>query len=788
MFNLGKFGVAIELDSTQFDTNMKNAEKRINNTSKGLGGFAKGVAKIAGGIGVFKLVETGFNMIKGSIDGAISRVDTLKQFPKVLQQMGYGADEAEKATAKLIDGIDGLPTTLNGITADVQRLVNVFQDVDLATESAVGLNNAFLASGASQDQASRGLDQYIKMLSTGKVNMQSWQTLQETMPYALQQTAEAFEFTGKTAQNDFYDALKSGDITMDQFNSKIIELSDAQGGFADVAIDATKGIRTSWGNIQTAIVNGVAKSITAFDDWLESKGFGGISGVLDKIKIAVGNAFGKVNEIIPVVLDWFGVLFEKISESTAFSTMIELVSNLINKFGGLEGIVQAVLPFIQSYLSAFVEFWTGLFSGDGNLGEFFVNMINKIKEIAVPILQDAVAFIQSILGQLQTFWEENGQSIVEAVKNAFSMIASIIEFIMPAVQFVVEFVWNSIKGVIKGALDVILGAIKIFSGLFTGDWSKMWEGVKQLLSGAVKLILNLMNLSFVGGIRKLLASLAKSGLSIIKGMGTNILNAFKSLGTGALNTVKNMVSGVINFFKNLVTQGISNFNTLRTFGASIFSAIRQVITNSISTMVGSVKKLITGMASSVKGTFSGILNTAKTIFNSVKNAITNPVQTAQKAVKATVDKIKGFFTGMKLSIPSIKLPKLPKPKITGKFSLTPPSVPKISWNAKGGIFDTPTIFNTNKGLQGVGEAGPEAIIPLSSKVLAGIGKGISQNMQGGDGNNSESNTLLQEQNKLLKQLVNKDNNTYLDGKNITQNVSDRQGDRYTINSFIKGNR
>lgn len=80
---------------------------------------------------------------------------------------------------------------------------------------------------------------------------------------------------------------------------------------------------------------------------------------------------------------------------------------------------------------------------------------------------------------------------------------------------------------------------------------------------------------------------------------------------------------------------------------------------------------------------------------------------------------------MKLSIPPIKLPKLPKPKITGSFSLSPPRTPTISWNALGGVFNKPTLFNTaNAGLQGVGEAGAEAILPLNASTYGGIANGI----------------------------------------------------------------
>ena len=73
------------------------------------------------------------------------------------------------------------------------------------------------------------------------------------MPYALSETAKAFGFTGRSATNDFYKALQEGDITMDQFNNKLIELSEKQGGFAEQAKTATEGIGTSFQNMKTAV-------------------------------------------------------------------------------------------------------------------------------------------------------------------------------------------------------------------------------------------------------------------------------------------------------------------------------------------------------------------------------------------------------------------------------------------------------------------------------------------------------------------------------------------------------
>lgn len=129
-----------------------------------------------------------------------------------------------------------------------------------------------------------------------------------------------------------------------------------------------------------------------------------------------------------------------------------------------------------------------------------------------------------------------------------------------------------------------------------------------------------------------------------------------------------------------------------------------------------------------------IRTNASTSWSNIKSAITDPIDEAKTTISGIVDDIKGFFTNMKLKIPKIEMPSLPSFSMSGGFGFKPPSVPKIgvNWNAEGGIFDDPTIFNTaNAGLQGVGEAGAEAILPLNKKTLGGIGEGIASTMSSG---------------------------------------------------------
>ncbi|MCU6218041.1 tape measure protein, partial [Enterobacter bugandensis] len=125
-------------------------------------------------------------------------------------------------------------------------------------DTAIALNNAFLASGASTADASRGMQQYVQMLSKGTVDMQSWRSIQETMPIAMDKVAKSFKDQGVNSVNELYDALQDGTITFDDFNNRLIKLNDGVGGFAELAKKNSAGIRTSFSNIKTAVVKGLA--------------------------------------------------------------------------------------------------------------------------------------------------------------------------------------------------------------------------------------------------------------------------------------------------------------------------------------------------------------------------------------------------------------------------------------------------------------------------------------------------------------------------------------------------
>jgi len=522
----GRVIIDVELDDGRVVKGVTNIDRGF----KGLMSTAKGVAasigKIAAGIGVFELARKAVNMVTSSLDGAIDRYDTLNNFPRIMQQLGFDAATSDKAIKRLSDGIQGLPTRLDEIAKSAQSIALMTNDLDLAVETALALNNAFIASGSSAADAERGLTQYVQMLAKGKPDAQSWYTLLETMGPALNKVAEAFGFTGASAKNDLYEALKEGHITFDEFNAKIIELNNAQGGFAEMAQTAAGGIRTAITNMRTWFVMGVTDILKAIDEALG--GTGSLEKAINGLKPIVQGFFQWIARNIPVVVDHF----RRVKDSLD--------------------------PWIPSV---------------NQVRDIFISAFTAIKNFVVPALKDVVSFIMSIWGNLTAWWKRHGDMIIEAVQNIFAVMQKV----WPVIKAIVVSTWESIKGTIQGAINVITGIIQFFAALFTGNWSGMWEAVKQIVSGAVTLIWNLIQLWFVGRILGVARTFVSSFRNVIS-------NGLK----GITNIFRNAFQGVLNFFKNI---GRQFYNAGRGLIQQIINGIKSTARN----VLGSARGLLQGV-------------------------------------------------------------------------------------------------------------------------------------------------------------------------------------------------
>lgn len=350
----GKVTIVVDVDGNKVKVLNDELDKTAQKGDRG----SSSLKKFAVGSAVFQLAAKGAELLGEALGGAIQRFDTLESYPRVMQAMGHSTEDVTRSTKKLAAGIEGLPTTLNEVVGTAQRLTSITGDINKSTDLTLALNNAFLASGSSSADASRGLQQFSQMLSAGKVDMQSWKTLQETMPYALQKTAESFGFAGQSAQNDFYSALKEGRITFNQFSRKLVELNDGVGGFAELAKTNSKGIQTSFGNLKNAVVKGVANTIKALDDLTKAATGKTIAENFDALKVIINAAFGVIVNVIKASTPVFQTLFSILGTgASVISFLTPAIIGLVAALVTMRAINQAVKT-TKDLISAWKTFKT----------------------------------------------------------------------------------------------------------------------------------------------------------------------------------------------------------------------------------------------------------------------------------------------------------------------------------------------------------------------------------------------------------------------------------------------
>lgn len=371
------------------------------------------------------------------------------------------------------------------------------------------------------------------------------------------------------------------------------------------------------------------------------------------------------DRVMPTVNKFADMIFTAAGALRAFLSGDESVEDVLMSYGLDPANFQAVIVAINTMQEVFSRLRENALPVLKEVGSAILNGLVKVWTFVQPALSMAVSFIGAQVAKIAQFWNENGSQIMAAVQKAFSFIQSIIAFVMPAVLFIIKTVWGNIKGVITGALDVIMGVVKIFTGLFTGDFAKMWEGVKQAFSGAITFIWNYLQLMFIGRILKAagvffaafrggvtalwtavkaafagniaaVLSNARTGFAaiwgVVRGIFTNIVNFIRVTWQSA----KSITSGAINFVKNLFTTGFSTMyrtvssglgNILSKF-RNIFTSIRDFVSQRFGDIVNAAKALpgrigtgIGNMASKVKAGVTSVINMLATTLGKGVNGV-----------------------------------------------------------------------------------------------------------------------------------------------------------------------
>ncbi|WP_099974255.1 tape measure protein [Lactobacillus terrae] len=463
---LGNAAKAVGQLGKNTENGMKGASNSLDGVSSASERAVSSIGKISLGVVAANALSKAFGAVKDSVGDAVSRFDTLNNYPKVMEQLGYSTKDVSKSMDTLKGGIVGLPTSLDGIVSSAKRMASITGDLDSASKASIALNDAFLASGSSTADAARGLEQYVQMLSTGKVDLEAWKTLQETMPSSLKKVAEAFGFAGKSATNDLYAALQSGSITMDQLNDKFIELDGGVNGFAKQARVASGGIKTSFENMHTAIVRGLANSLTAIDDGLSKNKLPTIAETIQKAAGMIDKAFLAINKSIPVVIDkfaQFGISLQPLSGLLGGVAVGIMGLMALSKVApGINAVVQSLKLFAGA-LSAAMNPMTLIVAGLALIALAFYKAYTTSEPFRSTV-DNIVKALQGGFNQAIKFASDTLESFGIHVGSAKDLLKQFNDFISTPIGQLT---------LLGSGIGLVVGGLATMSGGFGGVLSKL---------------------------------------------------------------------------------------------------------------------------------------------------------------------------------------------------------------------------------------------------------------------------------------------------------------------------
>ena len=607
--------------------------------------------------------------------------------------------------------------------------------------------------GTFIDTALDKLTQFLELLSSGDAD-------------AWYQFGESFgKFTAKAIV--FFAAFK----VLDSIFGKVTRVATA-----------VAGIGKAFGGI-SKVVGGIGKAVTKlFPTFTKLGGFiksafsvlAGSGSFADKMGAIFPKLTSIASKIVPIFTQTIGPALANFGSTVIMPALQSIGSAIVGFFSGLSApviaaIIAVLAPIITYAVTHWEEFkekvsgiwttlkeegmniWNSLKDGLSSIWEnlktavqpvidAFLNLKDKVVEVA-GMIGDAFGTVKDFI--VQKAQEIASSPVFQGIISALSTIGSfLVDVLVPLVQGVIQTISSAIQGIwnlivtvvntvvniissaLSGIMNIISGILDIIVGIFTGDLDRIWQGVQTIFSSILNFITTVLH-----GIWNIISSVFSTIINVI---------------STALNAIWNVVQVIWNAIKSVITtvvSGISSFlssawNTIRSVISGVLNGILSVVTSvwngiktAISTVVNTIKSIISTGFNAVKNTISsignGIKSTVSSVFNGIKNTISNVIDGAKNVVSNGLSAISGFFKGVDLSLPKIKLPHF---SISGSFSLNPPSIPHIGveWYAKGGVFEKPSVI-------GVGEDGQEAVMPLEKNtgwisVLASkVGNIISAN-------------------------------------------------------------
>lgn len=516
---VGSAVIKLSFDGKNVKAELDGIGKDVEKTGKTTGSKWGSTWAVAAGNLIAKGVSKVASMVTNTMGNAISRLDTLNNFPKVMTALGYSAEEADTSISKIGDSLDGLPTSLNGMVGDVQKLAatmgNLAEGEINATTVGLGLNDMLLAGGAGTEVASAAMEQYNQMLANGKVDMQSWRSMVNAAPGQMDQLAKSL--LGATAnQADLYNAMQAGTVTFDDFNAAVVKL-DKEGGdgfdsFYNQAVAATGGVATQLENVSNTMNKIVAAAL---------------EGNLGDISKYTTQLADRIGAVAPTLIRGF---------TGAFGTLAQ----------ALPGIVIELLPAIMDGVNQLV---TDVFAAMPLFANMLVQSIPIIMQGLMTLLNSLIQAIPTIIPQ-----------IVSAITNLVTTMATTLtnpQFLTLILQAAITLFMSlvqAIPDIIVALIDALPSVIDNIIAFLTdpSTITMLLEAAVQLFMALVMAVPRILG-SLLGAFGSLVGSLWNGITSMFGQFAANFGNFIGDIFRGAIN-------GVLSFIENFINGPIDLLN------------------------------------------------------------------------------------------------------------------------------------------------------------------------------------------------------------------------------------
>ncbi|MBG9611669.1 phage tail tape measure protein [Bacillus cereus] len=663
---------------------------------------------------------------------------------------GFGdlSEETQKVWKSFNEGKGTAADVFNAVLGDLQKMddkvkanqigVALFGTKweDMGAEAVLSLNDVH---GGLGDVTGR-MDE-MKKLQEESLGQQFQKALRETQA-ALEPLGKKFAELAKDILPPIVDGVKA---VMDWF-SKLSE--------ADQTLLIVMGALSTAFIILTPIVAALAVSFGALNLALLPviATIAAVSLVITGIIMLIKN-WGAITDWLSEkwsqFKDWFGELWDSIVQTCedAWSSTVDYFSgawsdflNMANEF--FEPIGQFFADLWTGISDTASEIWTGItdyFSESWSsfieladsilspLGEFFSGLWTGIVEAAT-----------SIWDQLKTAWQETWDTILTVLDPIISAVSTVLEAGWLLIQAGAQIAWAAISRYIiqpiQEAYDWVTNQISELATWLSDNW--------ELIKAAAQVAWGLFKEYITQPVQEAWDWVKEQIGTLVSWLHSQ-WETVKSYTSAAWNLVKQYVIQPVQELWNATKEKLidlanwilGNWAKIQSYTLTAWNLVYKYIIDPVISAYNSAKEKFNDMYNTAREKFDSVKNAAQEKFDAAKRFIIDPIKDAVDKVKGFIDKIKGFFSDLKLKIPKPEMPKMPHfsleistKNILGK-DITYPSGIGVQWRAKGGIFTRPTIFGMSNGqLQGAGEAGNEAVLPLNKKTLGAIGEGIAATM------------------------------------------------------------